>query len=618
MNYTNQYYSNFLGWIVPFGLIPINEIYAWSNNEKIHILFHKIGELIKTSNIYGESMVEILKWIEDNKDAIKNTLAEMAESGELTDIVSDILNENPDIITDALARNPELLTNAVKEQIETMLDNGSLNDVLAEVFSEVNDLKHSKLDLSRKWRALFVAHSYNATTKEEELYSAMQGCCHFEYKGQGYVAMYTFCSNQSVYHYNDNGILRIYRDDGTFVVQKSESWGHCNSLAFDETTGYIYGAESSRFNSGTEANPSKRVFRVLFNGTSIGDEEVRTFTVAENRINGVMCYKGVLYICTNLHIYIADWNTYNVTNFLAITPPANFEHIAGWTRDDNYLYTGMYNGSSRLLRINLATKKIDWCYHLDRIQNNGMFLMGEIQGISLDKNNNLWVITFQRMQVTDNLTHHMSQVFVQNLTTNAIQPTVQRVHSEGTSYIFVSANGTQNPSNPNGTAENPFPIMQEAIWFGANATDIDVIRINVRRLDGYYVTLTTDKPVWISGTDTDTCGIGGIEIGICPSVYIESVKIVNHFRSDSGNEHNREACIYAFGCGALTILDCIFSNANSFITTSDKQGIYLRGGFCFTSGNTMASNIGKALLRWGHRSAYAVGQYTQTSPVDDK
>ena len=60
-----NYWNSFMGFLFPQVLVPINEVYAWSDNEKIHILFHKVNELVKTCNMYGEGFAELQKLFED-------------------------------------------------------------------------------------------------------------------------------------------------------------------------------------------------------------------------------------------------------------------------------------------------------------------------------------------------------------------------------------------------------------------------------------------------------------------------------------------------------------------------------------------------------------------------
>ena len=129
----------------------------------------------KKEATYDEIINEISKLLDDLdaeiREKVEEVINQMYEDGDLTPILKSVMEENPDIIQDILKDNPDLLPDAIKDAVEEMIADGSLNGVFQDVFAVINDGKHSTLELSRKYRALFQAHSYNATTKEEELYS---------------------------------------------------------------------------------------------------------------------------------------------------------------------------------------------------------------------------------------------------------------------------------------------------------------------------------------------------------------------------------------------------------------------------------------------------------------
>ena len=68
--------ASFLMWFIPLGIIPIDEMYAWSNNEKIHILFHKINEIVKATNEYDKAFMEVKELLEKLDDDIKEVVFE--------------------------------------------------------------------------------------------------------------------------------------------------------------------------------------------------------------------------------------------------------------------------------------------------------------------------------------------------------------------------------------------------------------------------------------------------------------------------------------------------------------------------------------------------------------
>lgn len=61
----------------PLTLLPINEIYAWSNNEKIHLIAHHINDLIKSNENQDEAIKKITDYLNGLDDTIKDDVFEM-------------------------------------------------------------------------------------------------------------------------------------------------------------------------------------------------------------------------------------------------------------------------------------------------------------------------------------------------------------------------------------------------------------------------------------------------------------------------------------------------------------------------------------------------------------
>ena len=86
------YNMPFLAAFAPYNIVPISELYAWSNNQKIHILFHKIAELVKATNDYDKIFEELQGLLIDFDDTVKEQVTEllqaMYEDGTLGTLIS--------------------------------------------------------------------------------------------------------------------------------------------------------------------------------------------------------------------------------------------------------------------------------------------------------------------------------------------------------------------------------------------------------------------------------------------------------------------------------------------------------------------------------------------------
>lgn len=484
----------YLAAFVPYNIVPINELYAWSNNQKIHILFHKIAELVKATNDYDKIFEEIKGMLDDFDDEMKRQLTAL---------------------------------------LEAMYEDGSLQDLIGQVVSERLSSALSTpefcVDVSREFRIALEKYSYNATAFTEEKYSYCQGGCVTKnwYNPTNPNSKYFIgafvCGNGSTHQYNDNLDLRVYEWNShyntfSFVKNKKVSANHGNSIAVDIENECIYVAPSMKYDGGTTLVPCNLLFKYDFDLNEIGVTKINELQKCSN----VAVYNGDVYVSQDgntLNIKkIISWGSQEdgaiVEDFATLTVEAPQTNSYGLSGDglaitDDFIFVGrgVPNGVYRFNRNN--DNKLDCFYNIGQFGNSHTFPIGEVECISC-VDDTIYVNTIQNSNNVLSY-YNYTQVFSFNYVNNEKLPN-RLYQADASSYRVIHVGDSTSDesvraeyreiSNPNGLANMPFPLITEALMY-ANAQDIYThleLKCITQNLVEYVVVMS-NKFIKISGED---------------------------------------------------------------------------------------------------------------------
>lgn len=496
----NNFFNSFLMAFVPYGIVPINELYAWSNNQKIHILFHKIAELVEASNGYDKLFEEIKGLLVDFDDTMKKQLTEL---------------------------------------LEKMYEDGTLNDLLAGVISEylanATAPVETSVNMKRNFRIALPSNSYNTTNRSatsEEYYSFCQGGCvtkdwnsPFDNNSRYFIGAFV-CSNPSGNKYNDNADIRVYRfnekyNDYRLINHKVLSVRHANSIAYDEVNHLIYVATSIKYNGGTSSVNDNTLFKL--DADTLNVIGVTLCNIDSNeKCSLVAVHNGEVYVgIDGSHIKIKKIKTFNNDGVAELEDFIDYElpytrNFGGYTLagtglaiNDNYVFVAQTT-PNKIYRFNrLNNNVLDCSYDLGNFGNNHMFPLGEVENLSV-VDNVLYVGTSQHSSIQMSYWDY-TQLFCFDYINNSISPS-NVYHSNGNSYRIIYAgdvtdtesvdNTYREISNPNGLNTNPFPLISEALMF-ANAQNIyNSIRIKIKTRNMIeYLEILSNKRIILDGED---------------------------------------------------------------------------------------------------------------------
>ena len=579
----------YLAAFVPYNIVPISELYAWSNNQKIHILFHKIAELVKATNDYDKIFEELKGLLNDFDDEMKKQLEEL---------------------------------------LQKMYEDGSLSDLIGDIVSDSLKGKSGNIDLSHMAFVTHISHNYqdNSTTSyNEQLYSYAQGNNVFKINGTKYWVVCATRQNTTqndqaddgcdvyVYRFNDNG-------DMYFVTKRNyNAIGHANGCCY--YNGYIYITPNS-YATGDNAGLTTDIHRISFDGTTLGlIQQTKTipFDYSGAWVDFPTVYNNELYMVDKfMNVIKYDWdsNTYDII-YNEINGSKGYSG-EGLSIDDNFIYF-MESANYKLKRYNKALGEVDWVYQLPQVSNNRMYKTGEIEGFTI-KDGVLYVLGAYNMGQTILInSYNIWHFYRQNLATNNISPT----NSFGGWSSGITGNGgtfyvdgelprdTDDPINPNGlglnTLENPnraFPSLQHALDFIGGNEWIKKASIQVCQDYNYSpIVVKSNKSITISGTyymnthsskiiDSETGNekisvyrkpvVGQLYLLKCSNIQIDNIAIENRLPNalyDGNSNHNISVnvgdflnnCIRIDDCSEISLTDIYFPTG---LETNHKYVIY--------------------------------------------
>lgn len=515
-------------------------------------LFCKLGKemnkIIEKCNLTGEQVENLTNAFNslqnyvnnyfanlDVQEEINNKLDEMAESGELTDIIAQYLQLAGVLAYDTKA-DMKTAENLVNGSIAKTLGNSSYSDgqgafykvrtikntdvidndniialsddtLVAEKipFSNGYDLLYSntmpkplnKIELSRICRT-FERNANNPSHVSGEDYAVMQGGC---YVGNNKMVIARLRRS----NLDDVILQEISLDDAT-VIRTSDSLEiqHANSITFDPANKKLY-VTSLLLNESDVNVPKPYLYKIDYETFEI--DETITLDIDSNEGVHSVSYDlkaDKYYIATEdfsnnnaLKFYSMNITDYSLTE-IELNDPTGL--LAKSYNNDmlvynNFMYILKYNPQV-ILCYNMITNKMTNIYNIDNYADGCG--VGELQNISIKYDGNNDFILATNKEECDNGFYNMFQYFIGNIFVNSSSNIPQRwVNDER--ELFVDINSTS--INPNGSTGNKFKHINEALEFAQQLTGNVAIfikngtypfvdykgnkeRIDIRNIDG--------------------------------------------------------------------------------------------------------------------------------------
>lgn len=519
----------FLMAFVPYNIIPINELYAWSDSQKIHILFHKIAELVKATNDYDKVFTEIQDMLKDFDDEV---------------------------------------TKKVDEILERMYEDGQFEPFLKQIAeSYLADLPlNCEVDYKRIYRHLYeIGDSRRYDNAHSVRPSSAQGGTIVNYGGFKYLvyALIPAPTGNDYDGYENTCVIVAYNlNSNTIAGQVKVQMCHANSIAYNEKDGYVYVAYGWQIQTGGQGQNDTRVSRFLF--TDMLGKNVNTVNYRDNMTvisyetksvynsHGAIGYLSYddeleaneIYVGVIADLFKYNWETEEQsTNYCS---PALINKIYNFKVQDNFYWqNGIKKGNyfylltwnkSQIFRINLTTQKIEYIYNLPICLDNRMFPMGEPEDLYLDDNGDMYIFTNSRINENAYAEMDMTQVFVQNIYTNDIPLTslMEKRHKMVSGRITVYVNRLYTGNNPDGSSSKPFRYINEACFWAQGQQNYDGITIELLTDSNWFVHLSTNKNIRIQKSSNpvesyideyNRASVGGFHCNGCGTVTLNGLRV---------------------------------------------------------------------------------------------
>lgn len=588
MNYFNGLLSGYswLWALIPNPIISTNEAWFLSNTEKVHALFKKIEEIIKTVNNQNEFITEFLKVVDELEEEIKKLTTEILnqwkEDGTIERMLSvvseDYFNEFRQEITNFENRVNNKITdfeNRVNKKIT------SYEDRPKEI---------SKINMGRIWRTIIPTGSNSVLYDNDGhiYYSQLQGGCTFFMNGIKYYAYITI-PQKAPYNTANYGELNIveYNTGNIYRTLNPLYVGHGNSMCY--LNGYLYVVQTTTYINGI-AKENTNVLKIDVNTSEVVTKKMNGMT----QLTGISSFNNELYLLSNTEdkiFKITDFETGTTELVFEIPVEITNEGLKYTNQDfaiDDKCYYILTVYPQVLIKINKDTRKY-WIYNFEDVCDS-IYATGELENITVYNNGIIDVGCCARMQQINYNTHNAIQLFSTNLITNRfVSNFKQQSHFDTFENIYVDSTDYEEYYNPNGTEAKPYRFLQEAINHALVSPSRSCI-IHPKTSDRLFCTVNGNKPIIIYPDETKYSKDYRLNIN---GMYCRGANIkINLINFTCGSSVSSINAPLTNSFSVINFADCYFKNTFSSNYSKETQyGVYNNGGFITGRGEQEASII---------------------------
>lgn len=475
-------------------IIPISSVYSFSNMQQIYLICQKLCEIIAKVNNYDDILLSLKDYLTNLDKDIENVVT--AEIKKLYDdgTLADMLNAN------------------FKESFDKLQN---------ELRSQYDYARTKELDLRRVQRMIIGSgNHYYFATKDKAYYSYPQGCCRYVKNGIEYYAILRMPRNAPFTHNNLCELCVYQAGFPTILKHKQIDCGHGQAITYDNVNDCFYISVYLRKRDDETQYTSKQLIKVNESDLTTNELMVKGFP---HEYYGLKFLDGVLYGTEGNFIYKIDFDNSTDEVYLQIPTEYSLEtyqpHGNGWTMNKDFYFIATFI-PNQLLVISRNNNKLFWKYEIPNIIENG-HPIGEIESIDCDDEGNLWVFTGMPLAGPAFSQEDITQVFYTNLKNNGggYYTTLSDIYrSQKALELYVDPTKYKEAVNPNGTKENPFTRIQEAINFATHSDygmafisccnpDFTVVDVESPRCTIDLTYMTTD---WKSPPPGERIQVGGV------------------------------------------------------------------------------------------------------------
>lgn len=521
-----------------------------SSDNKTDILIQQlkleVKNLINTTQAkllcQDKKIAEACTYIKNNlSNYLRDLLSSMQESGELDTLIVDAVTN----------------FTAQLEEVETYLDS-----------------KTNKLDFRRIFMHRATAKANRNINNDTTAFgqSITQTCNTL------------IIAEISNFNYNNNAnFVEVDKETNTIVREfVLENVGHVSSLAYKKDSNELYVLPFYyNVNGSTQRTNELKIYdytTLTLKNTIILTENISAITI-DNMSNKI-------YGATSNTIYEINPYTFSMSGLFTYESKGTIQGIAVF---NNELYLE-YHSPSYILKFDLEGNLINYM-PIERYY--GFYSIGEVEGLTIDCHGNLYTVS---CAYNPHSYYYINQIFKTNVISNEF---IDESRSGTAQSLTAFTVGNQVTNNPDGTAENPFSCIGEAILSlnSPDALNMGCNRINITVDCSNETIYYRNGKLVIMGNNNK---VGAINLTDC-EVYLNGVTVEN--QSDMINSDNTllsrcNGVIYSinsiqnFGAYNLNLQYSIIRIVNATCTGTATTGrINAVGGIVYATTQSVQSMI---------------------------
>lgn len=402
------------------------------------------------------------------------------------------------------------LSNYLRDLLDSMKLSGELDEIIVDAVTDFTaqlddlksylDTKTNKLDFRRIYRHVATSKGNRDITNDTTAFgqSITQTCDNF---------IFAEINN---FNYNNNAHF-VEVDKETNEISREfdlTDVGHVSALAFKQDTNELYVLPFYyNVNGETERTYDLKIYD--YTTLQLKKKIVLTENISAITIDNI---NNKIYGATSDTVYEINPYTFRMSALFTYESKGTIQGIAVY---NNELYI-QYFSPCYIVKFDLEGNLINYI-PIERYY--GLYSIGEMEGLTIDCHGNLYMIT---CAYNPHTYYYINQIFKTNLISNEYID-ISRSGTAQSLTAFTVGEGTSN--NPDGTSENPFTCVAEALLSlsSPDAQNMGCNRINITKDCSDETLYYRDGSIVIMGNNNT---IGSINLTDC-DVYLNGITVEN-------------------------------------------------------------------------------------------
>lgn len=398
------------------------------------------------------------------------------------------------------------LQDEVNNKLDEMAESGELEQILENISNSKN--YGMKININRLYRKLVLTGENLKDLEQSYYYSHANGFCMIN---NNTIAI-SMIEGSHNYVNNNAKIQVIDITTGEIVKETVGNFGHANDLAYNKEDNLLYIAGCSTYTEGGTLVENNRLFVLDYSNLSILNTIEFDFNIA-----GVSYDKITKKLYVNFHsvVYEIDKTNYTVINTINLQTTELYNSVGQTVKVENntlYKVTAFPNIITIYKIDGTYINTFPLCDFMD-----DLYYVGELEGIEvIDKD--IYIMTDNHNMNRSPLA--MIQVGKTSLSKN-IQNNNAFVNNAPYGNLTIYVDNSTNNLNPNGSDINRFKELVEAVMF-INSPEVQKYNVQINLINNnieYYGCMIQSKNLRYLLTNNST--IGSLLIKKCNNFTIE-------------------------------------------------------------------------------------------------